>query len=59
MTGRHEDRALDVVAVGELNPDLILSGIRARGPVLGVEQRMDRYQLTLGSSTAISAVLMR
>ncbi|MEO6213753.1 MAG: sugar kinase [Vicinamibacterales bacterium] len=59
MTERHEDRALDVVAVGELNPDLILSGIRARGPLLGVEQTMDRYHLTLGSSTAITAVLLR
>ena len=59
MTERHEDRALDVVAVGELNPDLILSGIHARGPALGVEQRMDHYHLTLGSSTAITAVLMR
>lgn len=53
------DRSFDVVAVGELNPDLILSGIRAREPLLGVEQTMDRYQLTLGSSTAITAVLVR
>lgn len=53
------EAALDVVAVGELNPDLVLSGIGAPEPRLGVEHIAGGCQLVLGSSTAISAVLMR
>lgn len=49
----------DVLSVGELNPDLILAGIRAERPVLGTEQEIDSYRLTLGSSTAIATVLMQ
>ncbi len=49
----------DVLAVGELNPDLILSGIRASAPRLGTEQAFSNYTLTLGSSTAIACVLMQ
>lgn len=49
----------DVLAVGELNPDLILSGIQADGPLLGTEQAFTGQQLTLGSSTAIACVLMQ
>lgn len=50
---------LDVLAIGELNPDLILSDIHAEGPVLGTEQLFDTEKLTLGSSTAIACVLMQ
>lgn len=50
---------LDVLAVGELNPDFILAGIRVRAPELGTEQEFDRYRLTLGSSTAITCVLLQ
>lgn len=50
---------LDVLAVGELNPDFILSGLRDRMPVLGTEQEFTGYRLTLGSSTAITCVLMQ
>lgn len=49
----------DVLAIGELNPDLILSGIRADGPRLGTEQAFESHTLTLGSSTAIACVLMQ
>jgi ribokinase len=52
-------RQFDVLAVGELNPDLILAGIRADGPRLGTEQAFADYRLTLGSSTAIACVLMQ
>lgn len=48
----------DVVAIGELNPDLILSGFADAGPVLGTEQVFETETLTLGSSTAIATVLM-
>ena len=50
---------LDVLAVGELNPDFILSGLRDGKPVLGTEQEFSSYYLTLGSSTAITCVLMQ
>ena len=49
----------DVLAVGELNPDLVLSGLQAEGPRLGTEQEFGAYLLTLGSSTAITCVLMQ
>ncbi len=52
-------RALDVLAVGELNPDLVLSDIQAENPRLGTEQEFGAYLLTLGSSTAIACVLMQ
>ena len=45
---------LDVVAVGELNPDLILDGI-AGPPRLGREILAERATFTLGSSTALCA----
>ncbi len=46
----------DVLAVGELNPDLVLTGIRAEAPVLGTEQEVGSLATTLGSSTAICTV---
>lgn len=49
----------DVLCIGELNPDLVLSGIRADAPRLGIEQEFGDYLLTLGSSTAIACVLMQ
>lgn len=49
----------DILAIGELNPDLILTGIASPAPRLGVEQEFAGHQLTLGSSTAISCVLMQ
>lgn len=49
----------DVLAIGELNPDLILSGIKADTPRLGTEQAFEGHTLTLGSSTAITGVLMQ
>ena len=52
-------KRFDVLAVGELNPDLILAGITANQPLVGVEQEFERLHLTLGSSTAISCVLMQ
>lgn len=51
-------KRFDVVSIGELNPDLILHGIKAKAPVLGTEQAIEGYRLTLGSSTAIATVLM-
>jgi len=49
----------DVLAIGELNPDFVLSDIRAGHPRLGTEQEFGAYQLTLGSSTAIACVIMQ
>lgn len=54
--GRHE---FDILAVGELNPDFILAGIQAGEPRLGNEQEFASYRLTLGSSTAITCVLLQ
>lgn len=51
--------SFDVLAVGELNPDLILAGIRSDNARLGTEQEFDGYHLTLGSSTAIACVVMQ
>mgnify|MGYP001807056981 CR=1 FL=1 len=51
--------SLDVLAIGELNPDLVLSRIAADAPRLGTEQEFGDYLLTLGSSTAIACVLMQ
>src|SRR5574342_147113 len=45
---------LEVVAVGELNPDLILDGMPGL-PVLGREILASRCTFTLGSSTALCA----
>lgn len=45
---------LDVLAIGELNVDLIASGLKAM-PILGRELLIDGCSLTLGSSTAICA----
>ncbi|MCC0062989.1 MAG: carbohydrate kinase family protein [Defluviimonas sp.] len=53
------ERPFDVLAIGELNPDMILSGIDADGPQLGTEQTFTDEVLTLGSSTAIACVLMQ
>ncbi len=50
---------LDVLAVGELNPDLIMARVAAAGPVLGTEQEAGEFRMTLGSSTAICAVALR
>lgn len=49
---------LDVLAVGELNPDLILARIDGEAPRLGTEQRVGEFVTTLGSSTAICTVGM-
>jgi sugar/nucleoside kinase (ribokinase family) len=46
--------SLDVVAVGELNPDLILDGLTHQ-PRMGREILADRCTFTLGSSTALCA----
>lgn len=51
--------AFDVLAIGELNPDLVLVDLRAQVPRLGTEQEFGAYVLTLGSSTAIACVLMQ
>ncbi len=45
---------LDVVTVGELNPDLILDGLDGT-PILGREIRAGGCTFTLGSSTALCA----
>jgi len=43
-----------VVIIGELNVDLIMSGV-ARWPALGAEVSVDGFTMTLGSSSAICA----
>jgi sugar/nucleoside kinase (ribokinase family) len=47
---------VDVLGVGELNPDLILGPMSGDGPRLGSEQEAEGLTLTLGSSTAICLV---
>lgn len=51
--GRGSLPTLDVVAVGELNPDLVFAGIANDAPRLGTEQVASSFALTLGSSAAI------
>ncbi len=47
-----------MVSVGELNPDLILSGLTAAAPVLGTEQEIGGHDLVLGSATALCTVAL-
>ncbi len=47
-----------MLAVGELNPDFILSGLQVPAPVLGTEQEVGGYQLVLGSATALCTVAL-
>lgn len=47
-------RDIDLLAIGELNPDLVLTGLHSM-PVPGREILSKNYKLTLGSSTAICA----
>jgi sugar/nucleoside kinase (ribokinase family) len=49
-----ENKSFDVLAVGELNADLILTGLK-QGPALNQEIIADSYKKTLGSSTALCA----
>ena len=49
-----ENKRFDVLAIGELNADLILTGLK-QGPVLNQEIIADNYKKTLGSSTALCA----
>ena len=44
----------DIVVIGELNVDLIASGVRT-GPVLGSEVLADDFNIALGSASAIFA----
>lgn len=48
---------MDVVVVGELNPDLIFTGLD-QPPAIGVEQLASGFELTLGSSSSIFAVAL-
>lgn len=50
------ERKFDVISVGELNADIILS--LDREPELGKELMTDKGTLTLGSSTALCSVAM-
>jgi sugar/nucleoside kinase (ribokinase family) len=50
----NEDKIFDVLAIGELNADLIFTGLK-HGPVLNREIIAENYQKTLGSSTALCA----
>lgn len=59
LPARSADTRFDVLAVGELNPDLILAGIGAGSPVLGTEQEARDQRLTLGSSAAITLVRLQ
>lgn len=45
-------RSNEIVVIGELNVDLIASGVSA-GPVLGTEVLADDFTVTLGSASAI------
>jgi len=49
-----ENKKFDVLAIGELNADLIFTGLK-QGPVLNQEIIADNYVKTLGSSTALCA----
>jgi sugar/nucleoside kinase (ribokinase family) len=54
MGDEYMDR-LDVLAVGEVNIDMIATGLK-RMPVLGQEILCDDFSMQLGGSTAITAV---
>ena len=54
-----DHKIIDVLGIGELNPDRVLSGIAADGPVIGTEQAFAQEDMVLGSSTAIACVLMQ
>ena len=54
-----DPKTIDVLGIGELNPDRVLSGIAANGPVIGTEQAFAQEDMVLGSSTAIACVLMQ
>ena len=48
------DKKFDVLAIGELNADLIFTGLK-QGPVLNNEILAENYKKTMGSSTALCA----
>jgi sugar/nucleoside kinase (ribokinase family) len=56
MEGRllNKEKSFDVLAIGELNADLIFTGLK-QGPVLNREIMAASYRKTLGSSTALCA----
>lgn len=49
-----DNKRFDVLAIGELNADLIVTGLK-QGPELNREILAESYKKTLGSSTAICA----
>jgi sugar/nucleoside kinase (ribokinase family) len=56
ITGRIKRRDMTpVIIIGELNIDLIMSGI-TRWPTIGAEVGVEGFTMTLGSSSAICAV---
>lgn len=48
----------DVLVVGDLNPDIVVSGIGATAPRLGTEQFFGSMERTLGGSGALTAVTL-
>ena len=48
------EKDIDLLAIGELNPDLVFTGLGSM-PIPGREVLAESYVLTLGSSTAICA----
>ena len=48
----------DVITVGDLNPDIVLSGIESIAPRLGTEQFFGSMERTLGGSGALTTVTM-
>lgn len=49
---------LDVLVVGDLNPDIVLTGLESPAPRLGTEQFFGAMERTLGGSGALTAVTL-
>lgn len=49
---------LDVLVVGDLNPDIVVSGIASSAPRLGTEQFFGAMERTLGGSGALTSVTL-
>jgi sugar/nucleoside kinase (ribokinase family) len=46
----------DVLVIGDLNPDIVVTGLTSREPHLGTEQYFDTMERTLGGSGALTSV---
>ncbi|MEQ1769252.1 MAG: carbohydrate kinase family protein [Devosia sp.] len=55
---QHSERPYDVLVVGDLNPDVVLTGLQSPEPRLGTEQFFRSMERTLGGSGSLAAATM-